>query len=263
MRRAAVLAALAALVVWARPATAQEPTAAVTEGIQIGLSTDIVSINAEFTGANLTIFGALDGLDPLVARQGRYDVIVVLEGPARPVVVRRKDRILGMWINTQSETFVNVPVSYSVATTRALQDITDPKSYRQLSLGADNIYLQPAEQDDPVLLDEFTDALRDRKKATGLFSERVGGVQFLSQNLFRATVALPRDVPVGAHKARAFLFKNGVFLKETWTPLAIVKSGFEQSVFEFARDHSLIYGMVAVLLAILVGWVGSLMFRRG
>ncbi len=47
-----------------------------------------------------------------------------------------------MWINIESTTFVNVPVSYSVATTRAPQDITDPKTYRQLSLGADQLYLR-------------------------------------------------------------------------------------------------------------------------
>ena len=197
MRAALLLAAAAWMPALSTAASAQAATAANPESIEIGLSTDKVSITADFTGADLTIFGALDDADPLVARQGRYDVIVVLEGPARPVVVRRKDRILGMWINTQSETFVNVPVSYSVATTRALQDITDPRSYKQLSLGADNLYLQPAEQDDPVTIDEFTDALRERKKATGLFSIRVGGVQFLSQNLFRATVALAPNVSVG------------------------------------------------------------------
>ena len=53
------------------------------EGIQIGLSTDRVAITADFSGADLTIFGALENADPLVSRQGRYDVIVVLEGPAR------------------------------------------------------------------------------------------------------------------------------------------------------------------------------------
>ena len=102
-----------------------------------------MAITSDFTGADLTIFGALDNADPLLLRQGRYDVVVVLEGPARPVVVRKKTRVLGMWINTESETFVNVPVSYSVATTRQPQDITDTESYRQLSLGADYIYLQP------------------------------------------------------------------------------------------------------------------------
>jgi len=242
--------------------SAQEATAANPESIEIGLSTDRVSITADFTGADLTIFGALDNADPLVARQGRYDVIVVLEGPARPVVVRRKDRILGMWINAQSEGFVNVPASYAVATTRAPQDITDPKSYRQLALGADNIFMQPAEQDDPVLIDEFTDALRDRKKATGLYNLRVGGVQFLSQNLFRATVALAPNVPVGPHKARAFLFKSGMFVKETSANLQIVKSGFEQSVYDFAHAYSFGYGLIAVGFAMLIGWIGSIVFRR-
>jgi uncharacterized protein (TIGR02186 family) len=243
-------------------AAAQEKTAG-KEGIEIGLSTDRVSITADFTGADLTIFGALDNADPLVSRQGRYDVVVVLEGPPRPVVVRRKDRILGMWINVESTTFVNVPVSYSVATTRAPQDITEPKIYRQLALGADRIYLQPEESStDPVTLDEFTDALRARKKATGLYSERVGGVQFLSQNLFRATLALAPNVPVGTHRARAFLFKSGAFVKETSATLVILKSGFEQSIFRFAHEYSLIYGVFAVLLAMFTGWAGSIVFRR-
>ena len=244
----------------AAPATAQAP---IPEGIEIGLSTDRVSITADFSGADLTIFGALDGADPMVARQGRYDVIVVLEGPARPVVVRRKDRILGVWINAESETFVNVPSSYSVATTRAPQDITDTKNYRQLSLGADNIYMEPLDRkDNPATIREFTKALRERKKATGLYVERVGGVQFLSQNLFRASLTLAPNIPVGTHKARAFLFRNGLFIRETSAQLAIVKSGFEQSIFRTANNYGLLYGLFAVFLAMITGWLGRIIFRR-
>ncbi|TIT25487.1 MAG: TIGR02186 family protein, partial [Mesorhizobium sp.] len=49
------------------PGEAQTPAA---ENIQIGLSTDHVSITAGFSGADLTIFGSLENADPLVARQG-------------------------------------------------------------------------------------------------------------------------------------------------------------------------------------------------
>jgi len=242
------------------PSKAQTP---MTEGIQIGLSTDNVSIPACFSGADLTIFGSLENADPLVARQGRYDVIVVLEGPPRPVVVRRKDRVLGVWINLDSEAFENVPMSYSVATTRPLQDITEPNSYRQLSLGASNLYMQPADAgDSPATIEEFTTALRERKAATGLYSENVGGVQFLSQNLFRATVRLAPNVPVGTHKARAFLFKSGLFIKESSAQLEIRKSGFEQSIFRFAHNYSFLYGIFAISLAMLTGWLGRLVFRK-
>lgn len=244
----------------ALPATAQSPH---QENIQIGLSTDKVMITAGFTGADLTIFGALEDVDPQIARQGRYDVIVVLEGPARPVVVRRKDRVLGIWINLESETFENVPVSYSVATTRPFQDITEPGSYKQLSLGANNIFMQPAdESQNPATIAEFTAALRERKSATGQYSENVGGVQFLSQNLFRATVRLAPSVPVGTHKARAYLFKNGLFVKESSAQLEIRKSGFEQSIFRAAHDYSFLYGFFAISLAMITGWLGRVIFRK-
>ncbi|RVD63553.1 MULTISPECIES: TIGR02186 family protein [Mesorhizobium] len=253
-------AILLTLLAVAVPAKAQVP---LTEGIQIGLSTDNVSITAGFSGADLTIFGSLENPDPLVARQGRYDVIVVLEGPPKPVVVRRKDRVLGVWVNLDSETFENVPVSYSVATTRPLQDITEPNSYKQLSLGASNLYMQPADAgDSPATIEEFTAALRERKSATGLYSENVGGVQFLSQNLFRATVRLAPNVPVGTHKARAFLFKSGLFIKESSAQLEIRKSGFEQSIFRVAHNYSFLYGVFAISLAMLTGWLGRLIFRR-
>lgn len=236
---------------------------AANETIQIGLSTDKITITTDFSGTDLTIFGAISDVDPLTARQARYDVIVVLEGPARPTVVRRKTRVLGMWINTRSETFVNVPASYSVTTTRPMQDIAQPQTYRQLSLGADYLYLQPLKRDDnPMTIEEFTNALRNLKITTGIYTQRIGGVQFLSQNLFRATLALAPNVPLGTHKARAFLFRNGVFIRETSAPLAIQKSGFEQSIFRIAHEYSFIYGVAAVLLALVTGWLGRLIFRR-
>ena len=261
VRRAVVLAASLLL---ALPAVAQQPPPGVNpETIQIGLSTDRVAITADFSGADLTIFGSVENADPLINRQGRYDVIVVLEGPARPVVVRRKDRFLGMWINMESETFVNVPVSYSMATTRMPQDITDPNNYRQLALGADNIHIQPLDPDgNPVDIEEFRQALRERKTASGLFSIRVGGVEFLSQSLFRASLTLAPNVPVGTHRARAFLFRSGLFIKENSAQLAIVKSGFEQSVATASVEYSMFYGLFAVALAMLTGWLGRIILRK-
>ena len=233
------------------------------ESVQIGLSTNRVEITADFSGADLTIFGSLDNADPLVSRQGRYDIIVVLEGPRRDVTVRRKDRVLGMWINMESQTFTNVPVSYSVATTRQPQDITDTASYKRLSLGANNLHIEPLDRDgNPATIDEFRAALRERKAAVGLFNMRIGGVEFLSQSLFRALLPLSPSVPVGTHKARAFLFKNGVFIKESSAQLAIAKSGFEQTIYRFSTNHGFSYGILATLLAVLTGWLGRIVFRR-
>ena len=262
MRALAILLTVLAAVL-ALGASAQAQQESLPENIQIGLSTNRVTITSDFSGADLTIFGAVDNADPQISRQGGYDVNVVLEGPAQPLVIWRRSRILGVWVNAQSESFVNVPLSYSVATTRAPQDITNPDSYRRLSLGTAYIYLEPFDRSgNPQTIVEFTAALRARKVADGLYSENVGGVQFLSQTLFRATLNLPPNVPVGTHKARAFLFRNGEFIKETSSNLAIVKAGFEQTVYRVSQDYSLLYGIFAVVLAMLTGWMGRLIFRR-
>jgi uncharacterized protein (TIGR02186 family) len=265
MRWRFVPALVLGLLACSLPASAQGPTPSLAppEGIQIGLSTDVIRITADFAGADLTIFGSLENADPLIVRQGRYDVIVVLEGPARTVTVRRKSRVVGIWMNTQSVSFMNVPESYSFSTTRVPQDITHQTSYRQLALGINFLHVQPTEAyENAATLQEFKDALREQKMAVGLFNERIGGVQFLSSSLFRATVTLAPDVPVGTHKARAFLFRNGLFIKETSAQLAIVKSGFEQMLFRLSSNHSLFYGFCAVGLAIVTGWLGRLIFRR-
>lgn len=249
------------VLLWTGQALAQQAPNA--ETIEIGLSTDRVVITAGFSGADLTIFGAIDNADPLTSRQGRYDVVVVLEGPARPEVVRKKERVLGVWLNLDSVTFRNVPMSYSISTTRAFQDITEPKNYQRLALGPNNFYLEPEDPEaGTTTIEEFAAALRMLKASTGLYSETVGGVQFLSQNLFRATLRLAPDVPVGTHKARAFLFKSGVFIRETSAFLSIRKSGAEQQIYDAANKHGLYYGLFSVALAMLTGWLGRIVFRK-
>ena len=68
-----VLTTIIAFLAFAIAAQAQEFEN--PENIQIGLSTDRFSITSDFGGAELTIFGALESVDPLVSRQGRYDEI--------------------------------------------------------------------------------------------------------------------------------------------------------------------------------------------
>ena len=147
MRAATVIVALFAAIIVCGRASAQEPE---RERIEIGLSTDRISITSDFSGADLTIFGALDNLDPLVRRQNRYDVIVTLEGPERLTTLRRKERVFGMWINMDSRDFSNAPTSYSLASTRPLRDMATEKGLQLLSLGIGNLPIKPqADSGDP------------------------------------------------------------------------------------------------------------------
>jgi uncharacterized protein (TIGR02186 family) len=144
-----------------------------------------------------------------------------------------------------------------------MQDISDPQSYKRLALGVNNLHIEPLDpKGNPLKIEEFREALRSRKETTGLFSLNAGGVEFLSQSLFRATLTLAPNVPVGTHKARAFLFRNGLFIKESSAQLAIVKSGLEQRIARAAVNYGFLYGVFAVLLAMLTGWLGRILFKK-
>jgi uncharacterized protein (TIGR02186 family) len=143
-----------------------------------------------------------------------------------------------------------------------MQDITDAKTYASLSLGTEGLVLRPKFGQQRPTLEPFSEALKDVKSRQGLFTERPGGVEFISSNLFRATLALPAEVPVGIHRARAFLFRNGSFLKESSTSLQIVKSGFEQQIYRSAHEEPVFYGLFSISLAMVIGWLGRIMFKR-
>ena len=248
------------------PDTAIAPLAAPvqSERIEIGLSTDSIAITSDFSGAELTIFGAVDNVDPLIQRQGRYDIFVTLEGPTTDLVTRRKGRVLGIWMNVDSQAYLDVPESFLIASTRPSQDIASSETLERLSLGVNNIRLRPYVLGTETVgdIDTFTEELRRLKAQKNLYEEFPSGVHFISQSLFRATLQLPANVPLGRHTARAYLFRQGTLVAQTQSTLDIRKAGVEFQIYTAAQTQSLLYGLAAVALAFVIGWLGRVLFKK-
>lgn len=233
------------------------------EGIEIGMSTNEIAITSDFTGADLTIFGTLTNVDDYLQQIGQYDIIVTLEGPRVDTTIRRKERVFGIWINTEQMTFSAVPQSYSMTSTRVIKDITPQQELSTLNVGIDHIRLFAANYfGDIAALDDFRQAFRRQMLGSGLYQTNPGGIRFVSPSLFRATLKLPADVPNGVHMVHAYLFKSGDFVMETKLPLRVVKTGIEQSLTEAAYGNSFFYGLSAVIIALSIGWAGSVIFRK-
>ena len=180
-------------------------------------------------------------------RQGRYDVIVVLEGPARPVVVRRKDRVLGMWINTE---------------------VRDLRQRAGLLFGRDDAHAAGHHRSRTATgscrsapttsICEPLDRDGRPGDARGIH-RRAARPQEGDRPLQRAhrrravpvAEPVPRHADAGAERAgrhaqgaRLPVQATACSSRRTRRQLAIVKSGFEQSIFRFAHDHSLFYGIL-------------------
>lgn len=234
-----------------------------TEKLDIGISTDEIAITSDFRGADLTIFGALDGFDEDLLAQGKYDIVVALEGPKENATVRRKERVFGIWINTNSMTFELTPESYSLSSTRDVDAIAPAAQMSNMGIGVNHIPLTPVGFiGDGSNVGEFREAFRHIRETTGVYQRDPGGVQFISSSLFKASVRLPADVPNGVHTVRAYLFRDGVFVAAKALPLRVVKTGLEQAITSAAHEYPFFYGITAVLLAVITGWLASVVFRR-
>ncbi|WP_284728009.1 TIGR02186 family protein [Sphingomonas psychrolutea] len=233
------------------------------EGLEIGTSTSEIAITSDFRGADLTIFGSVTNSDALLLAIGQYDVVVALEGPRDDTTVRRKDRLFGIWVNRTSMTFESMPTSYSLASTRVLSQIAKPQTLTELGIGVDHLALTPTGYlSNAANLKDFREAFRRLKQTGGLYQGEDAGVRFVSPSLFKATLRLPANIPDGVHVVHAYLFKTGDFIAEQKLPLRVIKTGLEDSISRAAHESPLTYGLFAVLLALITGWVASLMFRR-
>jgi len=234
------------------------------EALQVGTSSDRIEITSEFSGGELIVFGAVENAEEERARRGSYDIVVVLEGPRQPVVVRRKERVLGFWINRGAETLELAPASYVLASTRHLGQASTDATRRQLALGPHYLRLSRQAASTPPTLDrvDYSDAFLAIKEGNGLYNETAGAVEFVAPTLFRARLALPRNLPVGRHMVRVLLFDDGTYLVESSRALQVVMTGSDGLIQHYANESSWLYGVFAVLLGIFVGWFGRIAFRR-
>ena len=240
-----------------------EETSADSESIQIGLSNEVISITSSFDGTDLVIFGSVEGVAAEDRNQKHFDIALALSGPRSDLTTRRKDRVMGLWINSDAQSFSQVPASYSLAASKPLDQLAAPDVLGKLQLGVKYLQFTPhSEVKSTQGLQEFHDAVVRLKINSNLYVEDFSGVEFLSPTLFRARVKIPANIPIGEHKARAYLFKKGGYVFSQAIDLTVRKTGFEQFTYKMAHEYSFLYGVFAVLMAIFTGWLASVIFKK-
>jgi uncharacterized protein (TIGR02186 family) len=229
------------------------------------LSTSRVLISSNFTGADVVLFGSVERDAQTIARRGGYDIVVTVTGPRETVLTYRKERVIGVWVNADSRTFVKAPSYLTVLSNRTINDIADINTLRRTQTGlARTLLPQEISGDiaDSIRDDPFRQAFLRLKIERGLYREIQNGITFLTPALYRAAIPIPDNAATGSYEVDVKLFADGTLLARQQTALEIVKVGFEQFVAQAAREHGLFYGLATALMALLTGWFASVVFRK-
>lgn len=250
MRRWWPFALLGFALAAAAAAAAQALRAA--EPLVADLSSDEIAITTGFAGTDLLLFGA-------ITRPG--DVVVVVRGPVREELVRRRERVAGIWVNGASVTFRGLPAFYHVASTRPLAELAPATLLADRRIGADRLGFEAATTTPPAAARGFRDALVRIKTRQRLYGYDPGGVRVIGERLFRTTVVFPANVPTGAYRVEVYLLDDGKLIGMRETPLVVRRVGLEAEIFNFAHEQSAIYGLIAIVLALAAGWLAGALFR--
>lgn len=217
-----------------------------------------VDIDHNFAGMELLLYGARNDI-------GR--IVIVLRGPDKRYLVRKKEKVAGIWVNRKNVEFAPVPAFYAAASTNPLEDIRNDQLLDALDIGVKNLTLPIAEEQKHLKAEstvgEFRSALIDHLQRKSLYQLDFAEVNFMGETLFRTWLEFPKNILGGWYTAEIFLFADGNLTAVQTIPIRVSKIGFEAVMFDFAHQYPFVYGLMCVVIAVFTGWAGSRLFRRG
>ncbi|WP_308915924.1 TIGR02186 family protein [Jannaschia sp. LMIT008] len=239
------------ILAWATPASAERVVAA--------LSQNRVQIDTAFTGSEILVYGAIVR-DLPAPDDSKLGVIVTVSGPEVPTTVRRKERRLGIWVNTDAAVIERAPSFYAVAASAPIA---------QILLGSEDerYFISPGRALRGVMAaeglnaDKFTEALIRIREREGAFQTSDSPLFLTDDTLFSTEVRLPANLVEGTYAIRIFLTRDGVVRTRYDTVISVRKVGLERFLYNLAHEQPLIYGLMSLGIAIFAGWAASAVFR--
>jgi len=235
--------------------------AAAQERLVTGVSRDNVQITADFTGSDILVYGAVQRNSPAPKGQ-QLDLIITLEGPSSQVVVRRKEKWFGIWVNRRAVQLDDVPSYFAIASTKPLGQILSPDDDLRHDITLErriNVTRMSADAMDFPL---YIAALRRIRTDSGVYQIEPDTVQLSQDTLFRADFALPASVTEGDFRVRMFLLRDGRVIDSTVQDIGVRKAGIERQLTVMATDQPFLYGVLSLIMALVAGWGASAAFRR-
>ena len=230
------------------------PSGTATPDLVVDLSLARVSITSAFQGESILMFGMFDPPG---------EIVVVVAGPAERETVLRKQRFLGLWLNTGRQSFDDVPAYYAIAASQPLQRLLARGAGGEILSLEDRLStIKPVGERGPAQLAQFRGGLVEVKRREGLYPAAIGQVTVQAGRLFRVDLPFPSRLPEGVYDVRAYLLRDGKIVAAVSRPLPVGKVGFSAQLAGWASRDGPLYGLGAILMALIVGWFGGAIVRR-
>ena len=218
-----------------------------------------IQIKPGISGTSVVLFGATP--------TGKRDIIIEIVGPPKNQIMQEKRRFFGIWLGRGKSYYTNVPSYYNILSSKPFMEITNQNNLNKLGLGVGNLPLGRANiKHSSIKQIEFDDRLRSEMVDSRQFFEKEEGITLRSGpgkvGLFKTEFLLPPNSLQGKYFVRYFLFQNGEAISYAESSIDLKQAGFARLIWIFANKFALLYGIIAIILSGLLGWIVSILFTR-
>ena len=234
----------------------------------IGSDEEEISIDANFDGQDLMVFGAFYG-DPSQPRDEKGDLLIEVVGPPEDIVLRKKKSFFGFWLNAYQVEFRDIPGFYYLSSTTDIDytfldknNIGILKAKRSSEIDWSSLTIDWGGVNTDEDRKEFYEALIRTKTIENLYKETNSEIQLIDGNLFKTNIHIPNTVPVGKYDVNVYLIINKKITDQYSYNFTVTRIGIEEAIYNLAFDFPLIYGLISLTIAIITGWSGAELFRR-
>ena len=222
--------------------------------IQMTVTPDQVLKGATYNGQQIQVTGTLPA---------EASVIIRVTGQVEHRKLKKKGRALGiLWMNQGAVEIADVPSVFLFYPPEGWKGL---KTAAGLGLDAvrDAARIESEGEEDATLFDEFVKL----KQKSGLYGTFPGLVEYGAQNgdekTFQCTLSMPSALPTGTYQLEAVAVKDDAVVARTTLEMQAMETGMPAFISRLAFDHGTLYGVLAVLIAVMAGLLTGVLFKGG
>ncbi len=232
-------------------------SSAPAETVDLDLARKTVKISTFYNGTTVRATGRLPA---------QADLLLEVSGPKKSVYLKVKGKVAGiLWMNKTDVELENTPAVYMLYAPEGtlknnLVRAETGVGYKALQ---DEVTLHPDSADKPFVFGEYIKLM----EASGVYGFHEGSVRYGPVNEGRKEYTVTLDIPpkmtAGSYTVTALAVQGGKVLDQVQVPLAIELSGFPRFIADLAFNHSLLFGIMAVFIAVATGLIIGMIFKGG
>ena len=219
--------------------------------IDIAVQPDQIFIGATFNGTDILVSGRIPT---------DTEAVIRITGHEEDSRLKKKGRVMGiLWMNLGSVEFHNIPSVF------LLYKSKNADNQQSGETGIDavrrKVDIVSEYQDKDVLFDEFVKL----KQKSGLYNTVENGIQYEKEKnglkSFSAALKLPSALPQGDYKLEVFALAGGDIAGYSQKSLNVKQAGMPAFIADLAFDHGTLYGILAVIVAVIAGLLTGTIFK--